>query len=306
VLRPRVVRDLTVDAPRGEHGGRFIAAASGLVRTGRHMYVIADDERELGVFPVEGDAPGRVARFLPGELPADPEERKRDKPDVEALALLPGSGGRGAALLALESGSRPNRRAGVVWTLDPGGALAGEPRRIDLAELYRALEDDIDDLNIEGATVRGAELHLFQRGNGRAGINAVVSLDFSRVREDLEGDRIGSDAIAGIRRYELGEVDGVRLCFSDATSLPDGRVVFTAVAETGEDTYRDGGCAGAGVGVLSDAGDVVRWEALDPPAKVEGIDAELDEEAVDAFLVADADDPGAPSPLLRVRLDAPA
>ena len=68
------------------------------------------------------------------------------KPDLEALALLPG------AILALESGSKPSRRGGVLWQLDGRGALAGEPRRLDLGPLYDALDRDIPDLNIEGAT----------------------------------------------------------------------------------------------------------------------------------------------------------
>ena len=125
-LHAHKLRELTLDVPRGAGGGRYVSAASGLVRTGGHIYVAADDERELAVFPATGDAPGRLMRFLPGELPADPEERKRDKPDVEALALLPaGPGSPGGALLALESGSKPNRRGGVWWDLDADGALAG-------------------------------------------------------------------------------------------------------------------------------------------------------------------------------------
>jgi hypothetical protein len=128
------------------------------------------------VFPRRGDRPGRLVRFLPGELPADSAQRKREKPDIEALALLPPAPqGQGSALLALESGSKPNRRAGVLWHLDERGALAGEPQRLDLAELYLALGAEIADLNIEGATVAGDQLLLFQRGNGRAGVNATVS-----------------------------------------------------------------------------------------------------------------------------------
>ncbi len=169
-LHAHKLRELTLDVAQGSGGARYVSAASGLVRTGGHIYVAADDKRELGVFPATGDGPGRLVRFLPGELPADPEQRKRDKPDVEALALLPAAG----ALLALESGSKPNRRGGVLWDLDTDGALTGDPRRLDLAGLYAVLEADIPDLNIEGATVAGDRLLLFQRGNGRAGVNAVI------------------------------------------------------------------------------------------------------------------------------------
>ena len=290
MIRPRPIRELTIE------GGRYVSAASGLAHTGDHIYVVADDERELGVFPAQGDAPGRLERFLPGDLPEDREERKRHKPDLEALALLPG------ALLALESGSKPQRRGGVWWDLDASGALDGDPRRLDLRPLYEALDRDIPDLNVEGATVRGDHLLLFQRGNGRAGVNAIVTLALDAVREDVAADVIEARGVLGIRRYDLGEIDGVRICFSDATTLPDGRVLFTGVAEGGGDTYHDGGCAGAGIGVLDPDGDVVAWDRLDPGFKVEGIEVHDDGEETVVLLVADADDPSTPAPLLATPL----
>jgi hypothetical protein len=301
MLRATAIRELTVDAPRGAKGGRFIAAGSGLVRAGEHLYVIADDEREIAVFLAEGDEPGHLRRLLPGELPSDPAERKRVKPDFEAIVLLPPQDDSGrAALLALESGSRESRRGGVIWGLDERGVLLGEPRRLDLAPLYSAL--DIPDLNIEGAALAGERLLLFQRGNGRGAVNAVIALALERAMPDLARGRLSADAVVAERRYDLGEVDGVRLAFSDAAALPDGRIVYTAVAEGGDDTYHDGPCAGVGVGILGADGDQERWEPLDPPAKVEGVEARLDGDVVELLMVADADDPSAPSPLLAARM----
>lgn len=308
MVRPRPVRELTVDAPRGAGGGRFIAAGSGLVRVGAHLYVIADDERELGVFGAEGDAPGRLARMLPGALPSGPAARKRAKPDLEALALLPPASTRSAgALLALESGSRPTRRGGVLWVLDVHGALVGDPRRLDLEPLYAVLDREIPDLNIEGATVAGDRLLLFQRGNGRGAVNAVIELDLDGALRELAGGSLSAGPVTGQRRHDLGEVGGVRLCFSDATALRDGRVVFTAVAEAGDDTYRDGACAGSGVGLLGRDGEPAGWEPLDPPLKVEGVEAHVTAGGrAELLMVADADDPGSPSPLLAAPLPWPA
>ena len=303
MIRTRRIRELTIDAPRGPRGGRFIAAASGLVRTGEFLYVIADDERELGVFPAEGDAAGRLVRLLPGELPADPAARKRNKPDVEALALLPPHGEhRGGALLAMGSGSAESRRAGVLYALDERGGLLGEPRRLDLGSLYEALAREIPDLNIEGATVAGERLLLFQRGNGPAGVNAVVELELRAALAELAGGALSADTVTDVRRYDLGHVEGVRLCFSDATALRDGRVVFTAVAEGGQSTHRDAAFAGAVVGLLERGGELAGSDALDPPAKVEGVEAHVEGETVQLLLIADADDPGRPSPLLAARL----
>ena len=305
MIRARKLRDLTIDAPRGEGGGRWVSAASGLARTGRHIYVAADDERELAVFPAAGDGPGRLVRFLPGELPADPEQRKRDKPDIEALAILPpGPEASTAALLALESGSKENRRGGVVWRLDGAGALEGEPRRLDLGRLYGALAGEIPDLNIEGATVSGDRLLLFQRGNGRAAVNAVVTLDLAAAMSSIGDGLIDPEAVDGIRRHQLGEAGGVRLCFSDATALGDGRVLFTAVAEGGDDTYHDGACAGAAVGMLDARGEVAWMLPLDPSAKVEGIEAHRAGDTIEILMVADPDDPGQAAPLLQAGLPA--
>ena len=94
----------------------------------------------------------------------------------------------------------------------------------------------------------------------------------------------------------------MRLCFSDATALVDGRVLFTAVAEGGEDTYYDGACAGSGIGVLDRDGGLAGWDALTPAHKVEGIEAHEAEGGLIILLVADPDDPSAPSPLLSARL----
>ena len=219
-LHAHKLRELTLDGSRAAGGGRYVSAAGGLVRAGGRMYVAADDERELAVFPRRA-APGRLVPFLPESCRPDPEERKRDKPDVEALALLPGG-----ALLALESGSKPNRRGGVLWDLDAGGALTGDPRRLDLAPLYAVLEADIPDLNIEGATVAGDRLLLFQRGNGRAGINAAIGLDLASARIEMRDGGLSPAVLIDIDRHDLGEVDGVRLCFSDATAVGDAGVLF--------------------------------------------------------------------------------
>jgi hypothetical protein len=47
----------------------FLSAASGLVAIGSHLYVVADDELQLGRFPADGDAPGELLRLRPGVLP---------------------------------------------------------------------------------------------------------------------------------------------------------------------------------------------------------------------------------------------
>ncbi|HEX8646744.1 MAG TPA: hypothetical protein VF715_07565 [Thermoleophilaceae bacterium] len=302
MLRATPIRELTVETGDGPDA---VAAASGLVRAGAHVYVIADDRLELAAFGAECGAPGRLRRMLPGELPEDPAERKLAKPDLEALALLPGAAGAagpGGALLALGSGSRDNRRRGVVWRLAATGALEGDPQPVDLAPLYTELERAIPDLNVEGAAVRGGELLLFQRGNGAAGVNAAIALDLAAARADLAAGTMRPEAITGIRHYDLGTTGGVRLAFSDAAPLPDGRIVYSAVAEAGDDTFHDGECVGAGIGVIEAGGALGRFEALEPASKVEGVEARAHGRAIDLLMVADPDDPDAVAELLGARV----
>ena len=79
---------------------------------------------------------------------------------------------------------------------------------MDLRPLYDVLDRDIADLNIEGATVSGRHLLLFQRGNGRGAVNAVVTLN-DALLDSLGDGRIEAGAVTAIGRDDLGEVDGV-------------------------------------------------------------------------------------------------
>jgi len=53
------------------------------------MYVITDDDLHLGVFPVRSSGPGGLIRLFDGVLPQSHDERKKQKPDLEALTLIP-------------------------------------------------------------------------------------------------------------------------------------------------------------------------------------------------------------------------
>ena len=93
----------------------YLSAASGLVCLRSFNYVVADDELHLGVFRANSNEPGHLVRLFEGELPAGNADRKKQKADFEALALLPTFGNYpDGALLALGSGSRPNRRLGAL------------------------------------------------------------------------------------------------------------------------------------------------------------------------------------------------
>lgn len=299
-IRTAVVRELTLARAPGDPVPAHVSAASGIVAPGEWLYVVVDDESALGVFPRAGDEPGRLLA-LPGErLPNDPVARKKEKPDLEALCVLPPhEGAQHGALLALGSGSAAPRHRGFRWPLDARGALLGRPASVDLGPLYAELARHFAQLNVEGAAVCGDELLVAQRGNSAEGINAIAVLDLGAVLETLVRDgTLDPGALRAIERHDLPELHGVPASFTDLAALPDGRVVYTACAEATDDPVRDGEFVGAVVGVLGSGA-----APLEPAHKVEGVwPVPAEGGGVELLLVADADDRAIPAPLLRASL----
>lgn len=301
----RHLRDLHLAAGQHPAGRAHLSAASALVRCAGYLYVVADDELHLGVFRADDDAPGQLLRLLPGELPGAPVERKAAKPDLEALALLPAMPGYAqGALLALGSGSRPNRQQALLLALDELGAVRGAPRLIDLAPLYAALHLQFADLNIEGAFVLGQQLLLLQRGNqGQAG-NAAVYFAWPAVQAWLLG-QAPAPLPQAVQVMALGELDGVALGFTDGAALADGRWLFSAVAENTTDSYRDGACMGTVLGLVEADGRIRRLASLGAQWKVEGLALQQRGQRLLLNLVTDADDPRIAASLLALELELP-
>jgi hypothetical protein len=294
------LRELTLDQPPADAAPAHISSASGVARRGDFVYVIGDDMLHLGVFRLSKEAPGSLRRALEGEVPADPQERARTKADLEALTMLPpDSEAPYGSLLGLGSGSGDGRDRGFAWALAPDGSLDGEPVALDLGPVYERLREVAPDLNIEGAAAVGDRLWLFQRGNTDQGLNIVAELELSAVMRSLRGDRrIDCEELAQVSAYDLGELEGVPLTFSDATPLADELVVFTASAEDPD----DGTIRGSVVGTIDHRGQVERLRTIDRKWKVEGVYASIDARVIDFLFVCDQDDPGTPSPLLAAAM----
>jgi hypothetical protein len=270
-----------------------VSAASGLVALADRLCLVADDETFMSVYGLDGTPWKRIPLF-PDALPVEHSERKRRKPDLEALALMPD--GR---VLALGSGSTDLRRRGAL--VDP--TRDAPATTIDLGPLYQRLSDDVPDLNIEGATVSGDALWLLQRGNGPAQFNASIELDLSQVVASMDArGSIEANALRSVMRVALGDLDGVPLSFTDASSRPEGGLIFSAAAEDTLDPYKDGPVAGSIVGVLAD-GRVIRSVRVNPALKLEGIAIAGDGARGPAlWLVADPDDREKRASLYRATL----
>ena len=298
------IRDLNLSAVPAAGRPLHLSAASGLACLKSFIYVVADDEVHLGVFRTPDIGPGHLIRLFEGALPDSKKDRKKQKPDFEALTLLPALGDYPhGALLALGSGSRRNRRMGALLGLDERGAVHGSPRVVDFSPLLAPLGEQFPALNIEGAVVSGGELRLFQRGNKRDAENAVIRFALSALLDALGSGRAVAIKPSAINLFDLGRVDGVPFCFTDAAALPDGAMVFTAIAEDTDDPYDDGPCAGAAVGILDNDGHLRGLHRLERPCKVEGVDARVDGDVIRLLLVTDADDADIPAGLFSATME---
>lgn len=303
MIHPTKIRELILATGTTDERPAHLAAASGLTRARNTLYVVADDEHHLGVFHAASEAPGDLVRLFDGDLPEKPKKRKAAKPDLETLMTLPPFAGYAhGAMLALGSGSKPNRETGIVLGLNSNGLINTQPRQVDLARLYAALRQEIDGLNIEGAVLSGEDVVLLQRGN-KGAANAIIRFALTPFLSDLGADTPPHfrDAFS-LQTIDLGAVEGVPLCFTDGAALSDGTVLFTAVAEDTDNSVDDGACKGSVIGVLSAAGKILHIDRLSPGYKVEGIIAAPHASGLDARLVTDGDDASKPAWLLAAHL----
>jgi hypothetical protein len=298
----RLLRRLDLEAGSEPDRPSFLSSASGLICTAGEICVVADDELHLGRFTPDPARPGKLLRLFSGDLPDKAKKRKKRKPDMEVLLQLPRSADYPhGALLALGSGSGPLRRRGAIVALGVQGRVVGRPRSIAADGLFARLSQSFSDLNLEGGWVAAGQLCLLQRGNKGDSPNAVLHFDLKAVLRSLRRDRCLPDVDPlQVRERDLGEVRGVPLCFTDASPLPDGGWLFSAVAENIANSYADGPCVGAAIGRV-DARGRMRWiRSVSPLYKIEGIDAQLKVGKLRALLVTDADDPAVPACLLQV------
>ncbi len=303
-LELRTLRDLDLREPLWEGRHAHVASASGVVCRGDFVYVIGDELLDVAVFRLSSQEPGELRNVLTGEMPVDDAERKAEKADLESLAALPPfDGASNGALFGLGSGSGPRRDRGFVWSFAADGDLEGEPREIDLEPLYDMLRRDIPELNIEGACVIGDRFWLLHRGNHVDSRSVIAELSLPDVMGSLTGDlRIDAHELAALREYDLGELDGVELAFSDATTVSSDLLVFTASAEAQGHDGPDGEIRGSVVGTIDLDGHVTRLRTIDRRYKVEGVDARLDTGVVDFLFVCDQDDEDLASPLLSATM----
>jgi hypothetical protein len=297
-LRATTLRTLDVDPNAHPRAQPHLSAASGLVCAHGRAYVVADDEHHLAVYS-DLHRPGSLHRIADGDLPHDARARKRRKRDFESLFLLPGRG-RAQRLVALGSGSRANRHAGVAIALDARGVLQPPVQPFDLAPLIEPLVSRFGKVNIEGAFVHGTGFLLLNRAADDNAGNLSLHYPLSALHDTIAGARSAIAPVV-VHPHALGRVDGIELGFTDAAPMPHGGFIYCAAAENRSGSVADGSCSGSVVGTVDADGALRAQRALATRLKIEGLAVRERAGGLDLCLVSDADDPDQPSCLLRAR-----
>jgi hypothetical protein len=298
-----------------------VRAASGLSAFMEYLAVIQDDANWLAL--IDGDENVTAIPLPPSpkgdRLFSKSRGNKDDKYDLEACITVT-SGGR-SELVGFSSGSRQER----AWVLrvrdksegaaaaDIAGSLTAE--FADAAAFYQSMRDSVDfsgaGLNIEGALTLDDDLiRLFQRGNaapcaGLQPVDATADVSWSALRAHLEDAGKPPPPLHNIRTYDLGQLDGVRLTFSDAEHLGGHRVLFSASAEHPD----SGDIMGSVLGVIDAAGNA-RWTKLQDlgggvfSGKIEGLTTDPKNPRKIHFVI-DDDDEDAPSEIFEAVLNEP-
>jgi len=180
------------------------------------------------------------------------------------------------ALVAL---APTGRASALCLRLDQQREPSPDQSVIDLDAVYGCLAAEIDDLDIEAAAVNGDVVSLFHRGSG-ASPSARIDLDLAEFTASLAAGRgPGAGAIRSIRPYDLGEAGGAVRGFTDASPLPDARVVFACSAGPG-------GPASSAVGLMATGGELESLEDVDEPLTLDGLAAQLEPSGIELLTMA--------------------
>lgn len=287
-----------------------VRAGSGAAWIGGVLAVVQDDANFIALVDPDSDTVHSLT--LPageGGVRQFGTERgnKQFKLDLEACVAVPD--GTGEMLVAFGSGSTPMRERIVLVSGIPHAPRLEVRDASAFYTLLRGAENfSGSEMNVEGAAWRDGRLMLFNRGNGapvdgRQPVDATCEVDWRRLRAFLRDPDAPPPAPELVTRYELGDIDGWRLTFTDATTVGDA-LLFTATAEASPNAYDDGPVAGSALGVIDGAG--ARWTVIENAeggrfdGKVEGIAPGRRPGTV--FVVIDRDDPHQPSELCEVQL----
>lgn len=286
-----------------------VQAASAIARFGDGWLVAQDDGTIAAWWRPWSISRVRLLPPVQGlDTFSEAEGTKDLKPDLEGACPVPVDAS--GAVLLLGSGSLDARMRGV---LARPGETGCDVVHASLAPLYsgvaKALDLDMEKLNLEGACTIGGTLRWFQRGHGGSDVpSSSIDLRLAEVMAAVEGTLDPGDvAISGVRRYQFESSGGVCLAVTDAVTLPDERILVSLAAEDAPDAVADGEVVGSAIALIDDE---VVCDLVHLPAnehgnvrKVEGLAVRhWGADALGVVAVIDQDDPTIPSAALELQL----
>ena len=287
-----------------------VRAGSGLTWFGDRIAVIQDDALFIALI----DPVTHRVEALP--LPAgrggvwlfdEQRANKHDKFDLEACTGVPSP--QGEMLLVFGSGSTEQRES--IAMIQHSGAVELYHAHRLYCQLRAEKAFSGSELNLEGAVFIDGWIRLFNRGNGghrgsQLPVNATCDIRWQALESYLRRPDIDAvPAISRVTRYDLGQLHGQRLSFTDAAAT-DAGILYLAAAEDSTDAVTDGRVSGSAIGIIAASGKV-RWTELRNPdgtlsqIKAEGLCTEPGSEGR-LYLVIDMDDPTLPSELCEVAI----
>ena len=292
-----------------------VRASSGMAWIGDRLAVVQDDANFVALVDTDnGQCEVVVLPTGHGGLRQfdDGRKNKRYKHDFEALVAV---GDNPTQLVAFGSGSS-SIRENILVVRDATTSLL-DVRVVSVPQFYAGLRACVEfagcELNVEGAALVGENIRLFNRGNGAVSrtqvpVNATCDINVATLLLHLEHPTQARPPLPqNTAQYLLGEIDGVRLSFTDAVAVGDS-VVYVAAAEDSPNSIRDGAVFGSAIGVMHTRYGcyVARWTPLTfndgdiARVKVEGVAMGL--RAGQVFVVVDSDDHDQPSELLELEV----
>lgn len=286
----------------------FVLAASGLAVLNEHLFVVQDNANWLAVVhPDETVTALPLPRHESGARVFSKARGNTDyKVDLEACVVMTASDG--PEVIGFGSGTGESR-CWIVRATGSERAIEGEgadcedycAHFLDAGPFYRSLQDNKaftgGRLNIEGATALDEErILILQRGNAPPDegerVDATAEISWPALKAHLEDpERVPPPEPDDIVRYELGELNGVRLTFSDAECLGDSRILFSGSAENPD----NGTVSGSVIGLIDPDG-TTRWTEImcedGSPfrSKIEGLSLAPGKPTTIRFVIDDDDD----------------
>lgn len=229
-------------------------SASGIEYVNGHYYIIGDDASQLLVL----DSSLNITDSISLYSYAEKRIPKAIKPDLEAIAVLPGN-----KLLITGSGSlAPNRN--VAWIIDPA---TKQKESIRLDTFYQRITlNGINELNIEGVTAIPGSLLLSNRGSkGYPKNHLVIAHEKFWQRQTQSGI---TTILAGVNT-DSSLFSGISgLAYASRTD----RLIMTVSTEDTRNNMDDGAIGKSYLWIIRNISSRKNWKAVNPD-KIIDLDA---------------------------------